>query len=104
MNTLIASGLPESHAETQNSLRLLLRKIRRRQARVGIIGLGYVGLPLAVEFAGAGFSVTGFDIDCRRTEQANNGSSYIRDVNDQMLWRQVESWPFPRNERLCRTF
>ncbi|MGO8734152.1 MAG: nucleotide sugar dehydrogenase [Terriglobia bacterium] len=94
MNTLIASGLPESHAETQNSLRLLLRKIRRRQARVGIIGLGYVGLPLAVEFAGAGFSVTGFDIDCRRTEQANNGSSYIRDVNDQMLWRQVESGRF----------
>ena len=94
MNTVIASGLPELHAETQNSLRLLLRKIRRRQARVGIIGLGYVGLPLAVEFAGAGFSVTGFDIDRRRTEQANNGSSYIGDVNDQMLWRQVESGRF----------
>lgn len=94
MNTLIASGLPELHSETQNSLRLLLRKIRRRQARVGIIGLGYVGLPLAVEFAGAGFSVTGFDIDCRRTEQANNGSSYIGDVNDPMLWRQVESGRF----------
>jgi UDP-N-acetyl-D-glucosamine dehydrogenase len=38
-------------------------KIRTRQARIGIIGLGYVGLPLAVEFSKAGFEVTGFDVD-----------------------------------------
>ena len=44
----------------------LRRKIESRQARVGVVGLGYVGLPLAVEFAQAGFSVTGIDIDQRK--------------------------------------
>ena len=90
MSTVIASVMPEQLAETPNSLGLLLQKIRRREARVGIIGLGYVGLPLAVEFARAGFSVTGFDIDRHRTEQANNGNSYIGDVNDQTLRQQTE--------------
>lgn len=94
MDTVIALGLPEVLAETQNSLGLLLRKICRRQARVGVVGLGYVGLPLAVEFARAGFSVTGFDIDPHRAEQANSGSSYINDVSDQMLWRQIETGRF----------
>src|SRR5688572_32447476 len=47
----------------------LLDRIRSRQARVGVIGLGYVGLPLAVEFARAGFSVTGFDVDAHRSEE-----------------------------------
>ena len=94
MDTVIASSLPELLAETQNSLELLLRRICRRHARVGIVGLGYVGLPLAVEFARAGFSVTGFDIDPRRAEQANSGSSYINDVNDQILWRQIETGRF----------
>ena len=94
MNTIIAASRPELHAEAQNPLRLLLRKIRRRQARIGIIGLGYVGLPLAVEFAGAGFSVTGLDIDRRRTEQVNNGSSHIGDVSDQILRRQIETGRF----------
>ncbi len=94
MSTVIAAHPSELFAETQGSLGMLLRKIRRRQARVGVIGLGYVGLPLAVEFAHAGFSVTGFDIDPRRTEQANSGSSYIDDVHDEILWRQVESGRF----------
>ena len=57
-----------------------LDRIRARQARVGVIGLGYVGLPLAVEFAHAGFDVTGFDVDPRKTEQINAGKSYIPDV------------------------
>jgi len=49
-------------------------------ARLGVIGLGYVGLPLAVEFAKAGFAVTGFDIDARKVEQLNAGESYVGDV------------------------
>ena len=57
-----------------------LDRIRARQARVGVIGLGYVGLPIAVEFAHAGFDVTGFDVDPRKTEQINAGKSYIPDV------------------------
>ncbi len=58
----------------------LLQKIASRQARVGVLGLGYVGLPLAVEFAKAGFSVIGVDVDPRKVEALNAGRSYIPDV------------------------
>src|SRR5438876_6023320 len=57
-----------------------LERIRARKARVGVIGLGYVGLPLAVEFARAGFDVTGFDVDSGKTSEINAGRSYIPDV------------------------
>src|ERR1700685_1307514 len=52
-------------------------KIKQRQARVGIIGLGYVGLPLALLFTGEKFSVTGFDIDQRKVDTLAQGGSYI---------------------------
>ena len=58
----------------------LLTRIRNKQARVGVIGLGYVGLPLAVEFARAGFDVTGFDVDGSKVAEINAGRSYIPDV------------------------
>jgi UDP-N-acetyl-D-glucosamine dehydrogenase len=58
----------------------LLDRIKARQARIGIIGLGYVGLPLAVEFAKAGFNVTGFDVDASKNADINAGRSYIPDV------------------------
>src|SRR5438876_11857016 len=57
-----------------------LERIRARKARVGVIGLGYVGLPLAVEFARAGFDVTGFDVDASKVAEINAGRSYIPDV------------------------
>jgi UDP-N-acetyl-D-glucosamine dehydrogenase len=60
----------------------LLDRIGSRRARVGVIGLGYVGLPLAVEFARAGFGVTGFDVDASKTGQINAGRSYIPDVSE----------------------
>jgi UDP-N-acetyl-D-glucosamine dehydrogenase len=63
-----------------SSVAPLLDRIRSRQARVGVIGLGYVGLPLAVEFARAGFDVTGFDVDATKTGEINAGTSYIPDV------------------------
>jgi len=59
----------------------LLKKIEGRDARVGIVGLGYVGLPLAVELAKAGFTVTGIDLDDRKIRAINNGQSYIPDVS-----------------------
>jgi UDP-N-acetyl-D-glucosamine dehydrogenase len=59
----------------------LLERIVARQTRVGIIGLGYVGLPLAVEFAKAGFDVVGFDVDASKVSQINAGRSYIPDVS-----------------------
>src|SRR3984885_4861240 len=58
----------------------LEEKIRSRTARVGVIGLGYVGLPLAMEFAKAGFSVTGIDIQPSKVSQLNRGESYVQDV------------------------
>ncbi len=54
-----------------------LRRIQNKQARIGIVGMGYVGLPLALLFSQAGFPVTGFDIDMRKVEALNGGDSYI---------------------------
>lgn len=58
----------------------LLEKFRRADAHVAVIGLGYVGLPLAVNFAKAGYRVTGIDLDRRKIEAINAGQSYIEDV------------------------
>src|SRR5215218_1012505 len=58
----------------------LLEKIRTRRARTGVVGLGYVGLPLAVEFAKAGFHTTGIDLDDRKIASIMDGRSYIPDV------------------------
>jgi len=56
----------------------LLKKIKSKKAKVGIIGLGYVGLPIVIEYCKAGFSVTGFDVDNRKVESLKHGKSYIR--------------------------
>jgi UDP-N-acetyl-D-glucosamine dehydrogenase len=58
----------------------LRERIQRRQARTGVVGLGYVGLPLAVEFARAGLTCTGIDLDARKTSAVERGESYIPDV------------------------
>jgi len=60
----------------------LLQKIEDKSAHVGIIGLGYVGLPLAVEFARSGYSVTGIDLDRNRIEMLGEGRSYVQDISD----------------------
>ena len=60
----------------------LQQKIEAKTARVGIVGLGYVGLPLAVEFAKAGFHVTGVDLQQSRVDRLTKGKSYIQDVSD----------------------
>ena len=63
----------------------LLKRIEHRKARIAIVGLGYVGLPLAVEFAKAGFRVTGIDTDARKVERINRGVNYIQDVDSAEL-------------------
>ena len=60
-------------------------KIRDRSAVIGIVGIGYVGLPLAVAFAGAGFRVLGFDIRQHNVDSVNRGESYIADVSNESL-------------------
>ena len=61
-------------------MKRLLERIRSRKALIGIIGLGYVGLPLVREFGGAGFRVTGFDLDPKKADTLNRGRSYIKHI------------------------
>jgi len=75
----------------------LLESIRSGTAKIGVIGLGYVGLPLAVEFARRGFHVFGFDVDESKTSQINAGRSYIPDVPQTDLAEVVKAG------RLCGT-
>lgn len=68
----------------------LKEKICSKSAVVGVVGLGYVGLPLAVEKAKVGFAIIGFDRNIQRIAQVNQGDNYIKDVNDEEL-RQLSS-------------
>jgi len=72
----------------------LEEKIKNRTARVGVVGLGYVGLPLAMEFAKAGFSVTGIDIQESKVSQLNRGDSYVQDVPTDTLKKWVSGGKF----------
>jgi UDP-N-acetyl-D-glucosamine dehydrogenase len=72
----------------------LLKKINDRTAQVSVVGMGYVGLPLAVEFAEAGFTVTALDVDARKIESLNQGVSYIDDIPTERLKPLVESGKF----------
>ncbi|MFZ9857792.1 MAG: nucleotide sugar dehydrogenase [Roseiflexaceae bacterium] len=72
----MSAGTPQS---------TLHERIATRRARIGIIGVGYVGLPLAVVFAEAGFRVTGFDLSADRAATINNGISYIEDIPSSTL-------------------
>lgn len=63
----------------------LAEKIKSHKAQVGVVGLGYVGLPLVVEFAEAGFTVTGIDLDRRKVDMINKGESYIQDIPTSVL-------------------
>lgn len=69
----------------------LRRKIETKSARVGVLGLGYVGLPLAVEFARAGFDVVGIDVQRSKIDRLNAGHSYVKDVPDEVVTPLVES-------------
>jgi UDP-N-acetyl-D-glucosamine dehydrogenase len=83
--------MPELEVHSSATVAILEDKIRTRRARVGIVGLGYVGLPLAVEFAKAGFAVTGIDISEEKTRRVNAGDSYVGDVPSAVLAPLVES-------------
>ena len=64
---------------------VLEKKIKDREARVGIIGLGYVGLPLVKTFLNNGYQVTGFDVDDKKVKMLNQGKSYIKHVTGDEL-------------------
>lgn len=63
----------------------LIRKITAKESRIGIIGLGYVGLPLIIRFCEEGFHVTGFDIDGKKVEKLNRGESYIKHISSDRI-------------------
>src|SRR5512135_1363071 len=63
----------------------LLSRIRDHSARIAVIGLGYVGLPLAVAFAERGFAVTGIDVDERKVAALEAGCSYVQDIPSERL-------------------
>ena len=81
----MAASETKLEAAVEATAKILEEKIRSRSARVGIVGLGYVGLPLAVEFAKAGFSVTGIDVNSRKAERVNAGDSYVGDIPSSVL-------------------
>jgi len=83
--------MPQTDQAIEATAEILKEKIRARTARVGIVGLGYVGLPLAVEFAKAGFDVTGIDVSEAKTGRVNAGDSYVGDISSATLGALVES-------------
>src|ERR1035437_9471591 len=83
--------MPEPQTATPATAAILEEKIRTRRARVGIVGLGYVGLPLAVEFAKAGFTVTGIDVIEEKVRRVNAGDSYVGDIPNSTLAPLVQS-------------
>ncbi|WP_135806372.1 nucleotide sugar dehydrogenase [Halorussus marinus] len=69
----------------------LQTRLQDRDARIGVIGLGYVGLPLSLEFTNAGYSVAGFDIDTDRVASLKEGRSYVDDVSDDQLLTALDA-------------
>src|SRR2546426_224104 len=69
----------------------IINLIKDQRAHVGVIGLGYVGLPLATEFASKGFNATGFEVDQKKAEQINSGQSYIGDVSTRQVKASVDA-------------
>jgi len=72
----------------------ILQKAENKELVIGVIGLGYVGLPLAVGFAEAGIKVIGFDKSGKKVEKLNHGENYIKDVRDVALREVVKNVTF----------
>lgn len=85
-----------------SKLQDLRRLIDAREARIGVIGLGYVGLPLAVELSNAGFRVTGFDVDVQKIRTLAEGRSYIGDVDASAVQKLVEAGRFSATSEFDR--
>ncbi len=87
----MSSELLQQPMEQVSILDRLRDRISTKKARVGVLGLGYVGLPLAVEFARAGFEVVGIDVQQAKVDEFNSGHSYIKDVKDEVFSPLVKS-------------
>ena len=87
----MSSEILERPVDKTGAAEKLRDRISTKKARVGVLGLGYVGLPLAVEFARAGFEVVGIDVQQSKVDHFNSGHSYIKDVKDDVFSPLVKS-------------
>ncbi|MEW6001566.1 MAG: nucleotide sugar dehydrogenase [Nitrospirota bacterium] len=88
----------------KKSVDLLVKNIKERKSPIGIIGLGYVGIPLVMEFHKAGFNITGFDIDQKKVDLLNSGKSYIRYISSEKIRDLISDGKFNATtdfSRLC---
>lgn len=88
---MISETIEPGTVEAGSAASLLRERISNKTAHVGVLGLGYVGLPLAVEFARAGFRVTGIDVQQSKVDEFNAGRSYVKDVKDHAFGPLVRS-------------
>jgi UDP-N-acetyl-D-glucosamine dehydrogenase len=88
---LISETVERTDEQTSSAAVELRQRISKKTARVGVLGLGYVGLPLALEFARAGFEVIGIDVQQDKVDQFNRGQSYVKDVEDSVFAPLVKS-------------
>ncbi len=104
-------SVPRTHSVSRPRRRLLSVElwrdaIKQRTARIGIMGMGYVGLPLMRTFCGAGFSCLGFDVDEAKVEKLNAGRSYIKHIPSSLIKRVVSEGRFrasadPKSLKAC---
>jgi UDP-N-acetyl-D-glucosamine dehydrogenase len=94
--------MPDRRAESPDYAQELIRKAERREALFGIVGLGYVGLPLAVELAKAGYRVLGFDISERVVDGLNEGRSHVKDITDAQLQEALGAGRFEATTDMSR--
>ncbi|MEM6471915.1 MAG: nucleotide sugar dehydrogenase [Planctomycetota bacterium] len=87
---------------TSDSSAALLQSIESRQCNVGVIGLGYVGLPLIDAFINAGFACTGFDVDPQKVETLLKGKSYIQHIGDEKIEAWLAKNKFDATEQMSR--
>jgi UDP-N-acetyl-D-glucosamine dehydrogenase len=94
--------MPDRRAESNDVAQELIRKAERREALFGIVGLGYVGLPLALELANAGYRVLGFDVIERVVEGLNEGRSHVKDISDAQLQEALAAGRFEATTDMAR--
>ena len=81
----IKRGIDKAVAIAVEEIKKNAKKIESKEANIGVVGLGYVGLPLAIEFCKAGFKVIGFDIDEKKVELLKQGKSYIKHMDSSRI-------------------